>query len=264
MDTNLIITQGGHTHCLASNWRGHGEWSEVVKLYAPTAGRGWIVLAHKRTILLPGNIYLIPPHRHLEYGTENEFVVDWLHFMPSSPTLDTRLAAWEQVQTFAAGIVAWWKPVAQQLGRFETDATPALTCRVHALLLDLVGLALENMPANDSLDGKGLERLLPAVRLMDNHVINPPPLATLARAVHLSPEHFHRLFVGAFRVTPFEYLQRRRMARAQQLLMEGALSVKEVATACGYDDPYYFSRVFRQRYRCTPRSVRLGQVRPVP
>jgi AraC-like DNA-binding protein len=67
-----------------------------------------------------------------------------------------------------------------------------------------------------------------------------------------------------YRSTPFEYLQRRRMAKAHRLLIQGTSSVKEVAAACGYDDPYYFSRMFRRQYDCTPRDVRLGKVKRTP
>ncbi|MDD3411863.1 MAG: helix-turn-helix domain-containing protein, partial [Eubacteriales bacterium] len=41
---------------------------------------------------------------------------------------------------------------------------------------------------------------------------------------------------------------------AAQLLQSSQLNVSEVACSVGYDDPYYFSRVFRQRFHCSPRD----------
>jgi AraC-like DNA-binding protein len=109
---------------------------------------------------------------------------------------------------------------------------------------------------------------------VDGHHIGHPPrrplplhageMPRLRWVVNLSPEHFHRLFSEQFHTTPFEYLLRRRLARACQLLVEGTLSVKQVATACGYDDPYYFSRLFHKRHGYTPRDVRLGRAASLP
>jgi len=48
------------------------------------------------------------------------------------------------------------------------------------------------------------------------------------------------------------------MARAEKLLAEDELTVKEAAEACGYDDPFYFSRVFRRYFGTTPGKVRKG------
>jgi AraC-like DNA-binding protein len=182
--------------------------------------------------------------------------VDWLHFQPLSAVLDARLAKLATVQCLAQR----WQPVTSALGHFFQQPTPALTCRVQAWALEVVAEVLERMPAES---GRG-ERLLPALHFMDDHVTSSPNLAAIAETVHLSPEHFHRLFREQFQTTPFEYHLRRRLAKAHRLLVEGALSVKEVAAACGYDDPYYFSRVFRQRHGCTPRDVRLGKAAARP
>jgi len=44
---------------------------------------------------------------------------------------------------------------------------------------------------------------------------------------------------------------------AHWLLTEGALSVKEVAAACGYDDPHCFSRVFHRHHDFPPQRIHL-------
>jgi AraC-like DNA-binding protein len=256
MDTTLILLGGGRYRCTPTNWAGSGDYSRVAKLYAPSAGRAWLAVDGDRTNLRPGQIYFIPPHHRLEYATDNEFVVDWLHFQPLSSLLDARLSKLDAVQPFANR----WSPITMALAEFFRQPTPAMTCRVHAVVLDVVGETLERIPA----DSVRSDRLLPALRFMDDHVTASPSLAAIAETVNLSPEHFHRLFREQFQTTPFEYLLRRRLAKAHRLLLEGGLSVKEVAVACGYDDPYYFSRLFRQRRGATPRDVRLGKAAAQP
>lgn len=260
MDTTLILIQGGHSYCAPGNWAGHGEWNDVTKLYAPVSGGGWVAVDRRRTKLRPGRLYLIPPHHRLDFGTERNLVVDWLHFMPVSPLLDAWLTALNDVWCSPVALADRWQTVTGALGPFFQSPPPPRMCRVQALILDVVGQVLEQTPTG----GTANTRLLPAIRFMDDHVTTPPALAEIARTVGLSPEYFHRLFRRQFHTTPFEYLLRRRLAKAHRLLAEGTLNVKEVAAACGYDDPYYFSRLFRQRYRCPPRDVRCGRAHPMP
>ncbi len=259
MDPTLILTQGGHFHCTRTNWDGSGNWSDSAKIYAPTTGRAWLAVDGRRATLIAGGLYLIPPHHRLEFAADPEMTVDWLHFMAESPVVDARLAALGEVLRFPGTAARRWLPVARRCAEFFSAPTPGLIFRMHAMVGELVGVALEQTPVT-STD----ERLLPALRYMDDHVTETVALADIAGCAKLSPEHFHRLFRAQFHTTPFLYLLRRRMAKAHRLLVEGAASVKEVAAACGYDDPYYFSRVFRQYYRCPPRDVRSGKARPVP
>ena len=48
-----------------------------------------------------------------------------------------------------------------------------------------------------------------------------------------------------------DYIRRRRMARACELLREG-FNVSETAYRTGYSDPNYFTKVFKKEFGCTP------------
>ncbi|MBN2712230.1 MAG: helix-turn-helix transcriptional regulator, partial [Planctomycetes bacterium] len=56
-------------------------------------------------------------------------------------------------------------------------------------------------------------------------------------------------------ISPSEYLQRLRMQRAFSLLRSSQMSVKEIAYACGFSDPAYFSRCIRDASGLTPRQL---------
>jgi AraC family transcriptional regulator len=97
--------------------------------------------------------------------------------------------------------------------------------------------------------------------LLDASVGRPVTLLELSREVHVSPFHLHRRFREAVGVSPHEYLLRRRLERAQELLADGA-SVTEVAAATGFSSPGYFSTVFRRRVGVTPTAFRDGASPP--
>lgn len=61
----------------------------------------------------------------------------------------------------------------------------------------------------------------------------------------VDPDHLRRLFVKQTGQTPHAYLTALRIDKAKRLLAEQGSSVAEVAYRCGFYDPLYFSRVFR-------------------
>ena len=57
-------------------------------------------------------------------------------------------------------------------------------------------------------------------------------------------------------MTPVEYVNRQRVARSERLLAETALTVTEIAYACGVGDANYFSRLFRRYRGVSPKEAR--------
>jgi hypothetical protein len=65
------------------------------------------------------------------------------------------------------------------------------------------------------------------------------------------------LFKLATGYTPNDFLIRIRIHRACELLRETDLSIKEISAALGYDDQFYFSRVFKSVSLVSPREYRI-------
>jgi len=89
-------------------------------------------------------------------------------------------------------------------------------------------------------------------------------LDDLAEHSGYSAQHLNRTFRQVLGVTPLQYLTRMRMEKAAALLRSGQYLIRAIAEASGYDDPYYFSRVFKQHFGRSPAQFRdeLGQPPP--
>jgi AraC-like DNA-binding protein len=87
--------------------------------------------------------------------------------------------------------------------------------------------------------------LLRAKDLIDREYAQKLDVPALARAAHASTAHFSRSFKRAFGETPHQYLLRRRVERAKELLRGTALSVSEVSLAVGFRSLGSFSTAFR-------------------
>ena len=88
--------------------------------------------------------------------------------------------------------------------------------------------------------------LLRAKDLIDREYARSLDVPALARAAHASTAHFSRGFKRAFGETPHQYLRRRRIERAKELLRETELSVTEVSLEVGFRSLGSFSAAFRE------------------
>ena len=102
------------------------------------------------------------------------------------------------------------------------------------------------------------ERFLAMKKYMEAHFVEPLTLDSLAERAHLSVPHFCSEFRRYFEVSPVEYLIRLRMHAAAYYLRNINHSVSEVAGLVGYDDIFYFSKLFKKRYGVSPRAMRAG------
>jgi transcriptional regulator GlxA family with amidase domain len=98
-----------------------------------------------------------------------------------------------------------------------------------------------------------------SIGYMNQHLNRPMQVATLAAMVNISPSHYFALFKRHTGRAPMDYFTRLRMEEARRLLDTTPSSVKEVAAALGYDDPFYFSRVFKSVNQLAPSNYRSKQ-----
>lgn len=125
-------------------------------------------------------------------------------------------------------------------------ATSLLLAYLHALLSELNYAYFQTGPA-PVVDASS-RQFGHFTQLVDEQLADQPSVAALAQAVGVSGRVLGRLVQHHAGVSPKQYVQRRLVLEAQRLLLHGpAGAVKEVAYRLGFQDPHYFSRLFRQQ-----------------
>jgi len=122
----------------------------------------------------------------------------------------------------------------------------------------LLGLAKVHQVAVGARSRNAENRLLKVLALMREDVARPWTLEELARKANLSPPHFTALCRRQTGMPPLSLLIRLRLQRAMDLLQRGDHNVAEAARAVGYEDPFYFSRLFKKHIGMTPSSCMHG------
>lgn len=91
---------------------------------------------------------------------------------------------------------------------------------------------------------------------MKEHYADKISLDGIAKNIYLSPIYLSRLFKEETGDSPINYLISIRMKKAAQLLKNSRLSIKETAALVGYDNAYYFSKLFKKHYQLSPKEYR--------
>lgn len=96
--------------------------------------------------------------------------------------------------------------------------------------------------------------------LVDN-LSNPDfKILQAMKKIPLCPDHFRRLFKNEIGKTPQDYLMEIRLNYSIQLLKNSTLSIKNITQMCGFDDPYYFSRLFKKYFGQSPEKWKQSNV----
>lgn len=99
-----------------------------------------------------------------------------------------------------------------------------------------------------------------AIRYMEEHYMEEITLEEIARYIGISPQHFSKIFKEETGINYIEWLTNLRLDIAKRLLAEGKKTVKEVCYVVGYNDPNYFSRIFRKIVGTSPTEFARGAV----
>ena len=81
-------------------------------------------------------------------------------------------------------------------------------------------------------------------------------MTELSKYCNVSPQHLIRLFRTHLNVTPVQYINRNKIDHSIEMLMTTDLSISEISYALGFNDPGYFSRLFKKTKGRSPNEER--------
>ncbi|MEK3864930.1 bifunctional transcriptional activator/DNA repair enzyme AdaA [Paenibacillus sp. FSL H7-0716] len=91
---------------------------------------------------------------------------------------------------------------------------------------------------------------------IDHNYMAPLSLETLAEVCHGSPYHLHRTFKKVTGITPVDYIQQKRIAKASEYLLTTVQTVAEIAFRVGLPNTAYFITLYKKKTGYTPTQFR--------
>jgi AraC-like DNA-binding protein len=228
--------------------------SPFSRLLLGLAGRWTIRLPDRCVTLSRGQAVVIPTDVEATYQQKKGARVLWLYFRADY-----------------AGCIDIFRLVPPTRMSLPTDQSAATRFRqlIHgftrqdlcgrlrsvSILIELLLPFLKGATPAAS-DVAAMQRLLPVLRYIDEHLGEEIHNDNLARLLYLSPKYFCNLFAELTGVPPVAYVNQRRVLRAKERLLLSGDAIKTIASQVGFSDPLYFTRVFRKLEGRSPQQYR--------
>ncbi|TWC34601.1 AraC family transcriptional regulator [Pseudomonas sp. SJZ079] len=220
------------------------------------AGQGWLETEDGRLAIGGGDLLLLPKGLAHAYGADPDkpWTLYWVHF-------DGELVA-DFLRPLGKGPL--WRIGVQPRLLAEFDALlnlrkqglslPHFIYAAHQLQALLASLAV--LPARAKLKSGRVLDVDAVQAVMRSHLHDSLNLDALAAQFKLSRFHFAKTYRALTGHAPIQDFIQLKMAHACRLLDEGEQGIREVAEQLGYEDVYYFSRLFRKVVGMAPSHYR--------
>jgi AraC-like DNA-binding protein len=98
--------------------------------------------------------------------------------------------------------------------------------------------------------------------LMESNILGAIDLPSIANQIGISTSRLNEIFKTYTSMTPYQYYIHIKIHKAEVLLEQGEHSIKEVAHKMGFEDQYYFSRLFKNKTGMSPSNWKEIYSRP--
>jgi AraC-like DNA-binding protein len=224
-----------------------------------TGGAWQLTTADGTTAIPAGRVLVVPARcRHrLSVQAGERLRTTWLLLRCESPPGLDALRGWSFPTMLPVPAGHQVRRMAEALAHAGPDEVRAALRRQAAgiAIVDLLAAAGTPPAAPDE---AAATRLAPLLAFIDANLAGHLPIARLARELGVRRARLHALFAEVLHCPPGEYIIRRRLLRAQDLLARTDRSLDSIADACGIVTASYLCRLFKARLGRSPAAWRRG------
>ncbi len=101
-----------------------------------------------------------------------------------------------------------------------------------------------------------INRIRSMMEYIEFHYMEDLTVEHISKSVSVSNSACLRCFHEMLNTTPMQYVMEIRLKKAAALLRATNKSARDIALDCGFNDPSYFTKMFRLKYNCTPGNYR--------
>lgn len=210
---------------------------------------------HPFVTLEAGALIVIPPNVRTEYfHSEHEPIeIYWAHF--TGGHVDKILEGNNLSKNGCIYSIPTSKNSAQSFQAFlnEMKNQPDAIARQRAAAMLILTLTDLTLLLNNNVRYHKLQH---SFAYIQEHFTENISKADLANMENLGISQYYLLFKQLVGITPSQYITSLRINLACKLLDDITLSISDIATLCGYEDMFYFSRVFRKECGVSPSEYR--------
>jgi AraC-like DNA-binding protein len=219
-----------------------------------TKGRGVFETGKRTHVIVPGSIMVVFPG--VPHFYKPEYEVGWNEYWvgfkgPYADTLCQQGFLSPKKPLFEVGLQNSLLSIYTQIFELIQNQQPLFQIRASSLVLTLIAeiLALERKAVQYT----HTEQLVEKAKFhMEENIYGEINLNGLGEMLGISTSQLNAVFKSYTSMTPYQYFISIKIKKAKELLECGDFAIKEVAFRLGFDDQYYFSRLFKKKTGITP------------
>ena len=230
-------------------------------LFYCVQGKGYYTLDGHTFTLNPNQYVIVPAtDKPLVYwsDTEDPWSIYWVHF--TSDALQAFNRAYHIVPEQGPQYIPHnekgiriWEEMYENLSR---GYSPENLMNTNLCLYHLIATFVFSQQQNQNSSSPEKAIIRETIDYMKNNLDKTIRIEDFADLNKYSVSHFSKLFRLTTGMSPIEYFIHLKMQKACQLLYTDDSRVKQIAALLGYDDPYYFSRLFKKYMNTSPETYR--------
>jgi AraC-like DNA-binding protein len=252
---SMSVYRTGYQQCSGGYTRGP-EIRDFYLIHFVISGKGTYLLNNKRFAVHTGDAFLIYPNMPINYradqydpwefcwvgfnGADARILMDASGFTPEKPLITSRSP--DKMHKLMMDIY--------ECRGQETHELIAMTARLYNFLAYLIENATKNNLALKARAGSA--HVQHACDYIATNYTRKISVMDIASHVNLSRSRLYRVFMQHIALSPLQYLREFRIRQACNFMHQGQDSIKEIAYAVGFDNPLYFSALFRRLTGKTP------------
>ena len=230
-------------------------------LFYCVQGKGYYTLDGHTFTLNPNQYVIVPAtDKPLVYwsDTEDPWSIYWVHF--TSDALQAFNRAYHIVPEQGPQYIPHnekgiriWEEMYENLSR---GYSPENLMNTNLCLYHLIATFVFSQQQNQNSSSPEKAIIRETIDYMKNNLDKTIRIEDFADLNKYSVSHFSKLFRLTTGMSPIEYFIHLKMQKACRLLYTEDSRVKQIAALLGYDDPYYFSRLFKKYMNTSPETYR--------
>lgn len=252
----LYLVSVGLHRCQPHTARGEGY--PYPQLLYCTEGSGTLILDGERHIIEPYTAFFLPagyPHEY--YPNEDIWDIHWV--VPAGFAAEATLLYFglDRPRIFPLKDIGILERCFRRMHEALIGDRLFGNCRAAGFLYDFL-IELHRIISASDTEGTTHSAVIRAIDYINDSYASEITMDMLCEAAGVSKQHLCRLFRSALGSRPMEYVAKRRIQAAKELLSNTDRSVEQISEEIGFCTGSYFSKLFRRYEGMTPSQFRRG------
>lgn len=269
---DLILLNIAHkVHYADWNWKEVN--SPFARVYMVESGTAKVVMPESVYTIEPGYLYLIPSFVTHSYENDSTFALYYIHIYDEHNIFD-RLSFPFKVNANKLDYMLMKRLLAINPGRELKCSDPDTYNNLPTMIQTIA--KSNQFPYNSILETEGIllqlfsrflantsfkrditdKRILNVVRFIRENINHHILIDDLSEICYLTNDHFIRIFKKAMHCTPIQYINQKKIEKAQLLLVINKESIKQIAYNLSFENISYFYQLFKRTTGLTPRQYK--------